>query len=121
VGWHSSSLREFLLVYSEPLRIPGELLTSTTDPVEPSHPYQVLSWRQKTMQLFVRGKPVTVSVDRVKPASILNEADCRNTTSKANPATVPPTAPLPATQTTCSGHHVYLTDTTVRVTNTTPT
>jgi hypothetical protein len=53
------------------------------------------SRRQKTMQLLVRGKPVTVSADRVKPAYILNEATCRNTTSNRNPATVPPTAPPP--------------------------
>jgi hypothetical protein len=46
------------------------------------------------MQLLVRGKPVTVSADRVKPAYILNEADCRNTTSNGNPATVPPSAML---------------------------
>jgi cleavage and polyadenylation specificity factor subunit 1 len=102
------------LVYGEPLRIPGELLIPTTDPVEPAHlitqlrqnmarlrsvsaarhaspatflhkdfhncthvflrqdalrrsleppysgSYQVLSRRQKTMQLLVHGKPVTV-------------------------------------------------------------
>jgi hypothetical protein len=33
------------------------------------------------MQLLVSGKPVTVSADRVQPAYILNEADCRHTTS----------------------------------------
>jgi hypothetical protein len=31
-----------------------------------SGPYQVLSRREKTMQLLVRGRPVTVSIDRVK-------------------------------------------------------
>jgi hypothetical protein len=31
-----------------------------------SGPYQVLSWREKTLQLLVRGKPVTVSANRVK-------------------------------------------------------
>jgi hypothetical protein len=34
-----------------------------------SGPYQVLS------QLLVRGKAVTVSADRVKPAYVLNETD----------------------------------------------
>jgi hypothetical protein len=61
------------------------------------------------MKLLVRGKPVTVSTDKVKPAYILNEADCRNTTSNGYPATVPPVAkPLPppsATQTTRSGNY----------------
>jgi hypothetical protein len=38
-----------------------------------SGPYQVLS------QLLVRGKAVTVSADRVKPAYVLNEADCGST------------------------------------------
>jgi hypothetical protein len=113
------------LVYGEPLRIPGELLTPTANPVDParlitelrqhmtrlrptpaarhaspatfvhsdlekcthlllrqdatrraleppySGPYQVLSRRKKTMQLLVRGRPVTVSTDRVKPAYML--------------------------------------------------
>jgi cleavage and polyadenylation specificity factor subunit 1 len=102
------------LVYGEPLRIPGELLTPSANPVDPallitefrqhmahlrpilaarhaspatfvhkdlekcthaflhqdatrwdleppySGPYQVLSWRDKTLQLLVRGRPVTV-------------------------------------------------------------
>jgi hypothetical protein len=111
------------LVYGEPLRIPGELLTPTADPVDPAllitefcqhmappqagssstprhptpatfvhselgkcthiflhqdttrralePPYRVLSRREKTLQLLVRGRPVTVSADRVKPAYIL--------------------------------------------------
>jgi hypothetical protein len=44
-----------------------------------SGPYQVLSRKEKTLQFPVRGKPVTVSVDRVKPAYMLNEADCGST------------------------------------------
>jgi hypothetical protein len=113
------------LVYSEPLRMPGEVLvlTPTAKPVDPAHliselrqhtarlrpvpaarhvspstfvhsylercthvflrqdttrrttleppysgPYQVLSRREKTL----RGRPVIVSTDRVKPAYILN-------------------------------------------------
>jgi hypothetical protein len=42
-------------------------------------PYQVLSRREKTLQLLVRGKPVTVSADRVKPAYVMNEADSAST------------------------------------------
>jgi cleavage and polyadenylation specificity factor subunit 1 len=42
-------------------------------------PYKVLSRREKTLQLIVRGKPVTVSTDRVNPAYIFNEVDFRNT------------------------------------------
>jgi cleavage and polyadenylation specificity factor subunit 1 len=138
------------LVYGEPLRIPGELLTPTTDPVDPAHlvtqlrqhmvhlrpvpaarhsspatfvhkelhscthvflrqialrrareppysgPYQVLSRRQKTMKLLVRSMPVALSTDRVKPAYILNEADCKNTPSNDYPAsTVPSPPPTP--------------------------
>jgi cleavage and polyadenylation specificity factor subunit 1 len=41
--------------------------------------YQFFSRREKTLQLLVRGKPVTVSADRVKPAYVLNEADCGST------------------------------------------
>jgi cleavage and polyadenylation specificity factor subunit 1 len=40
-----------------------------------SGPYQVLSRRVKTLQLHVRGKPVTVSMDRVKPVYTLNGTD----------------------------------------------
>jgi hypothetical protein len=96
-------------VYGKPLRIPGELLTPTADPMDPaslitelrqhmarlgtpatfvhsdleksthvflsqdttrralvpaySGPYQVVSRSQKTLQLFVRGRPVTASTD----------------------------------------------------------
>jgi hypothetical protein len=107
------------LVYGKPLRIPGELLTPSADPVDPAHlitelhqhmahlkpvpaarhtspatfvhsdlemcihvflrqattcqaseppyssPYQVLSRREKTLQLLVRRRPVTMSTDMV--------------------------------------------------------
>jgi cleavage and polyadenylation specificity factor subunit 1 len=43
-----------------------------------SGPYKVLSRRKKTLKLLVRGRPVTVSADRVKPAYILSGTDCRN-------------------------------------------
>jgi hypothetical protein len=140
------------LVYGEPLRIPGELLTPTADPVDPAHliiqlhqhmarlrpvpavrhaspatfvhkdlhncthvllcqdatrraleppysgPYQVLSRKEKTLQVLVHGKPVTVSADRVKPAYVLNETDCGSTTSKSSANTTP------ATPHTISGH-----------------
>jgi hypothetical protein len=103
------------LMYGEPLRIPGKLLTTSVNPVDPallitelhqhmarlrpllaachaspatfvysnlkkcthvflhqdttcwaleppySGPYQVLSWREKAMQLLMRGRPITVS------------------------------------------------------------
>jgi hypothetical protein len=128
------------LVYDEPLRIPGELLTSTADPVEPVHlitqlprhmarlrpvpaarhsssatfmhtdlhncknvllrqdatcraleppynvPYQVLSRRQKTLQLLVRGKLVTVFAERVKPAYVFNEYDHFELSGQHNPS-----------------------------------
>jgi cleavage and polyadenylation specificity factor subunit 1 len=148
------------LVYGEPLRILGELLTPTADPVEPAHlitqlrwhmarlrpvpalhhastatfvhkdlhncahvflrqdvtrraleppysgPYQVLSRREKTLQLLVRGKLVTVSADRVKPAYVLNEADCGSTIFNSLASATPDIAPPPATQTTRSGRRV---------------
>jgi hypothetical protein len=152
------------LVYGESLRIPGELLTPSANPVDPallitelhqhmarlrpvpaarhaspatslhkdlekcthvflrqdamrwaleppySGPYQVLSWRDKTLQLLIRRRPVTVSTDRVKPAYILNEIICRNLTPPviATPVIAPPAMPpQPPTKTTCSGRHIY--------------
>jgi hypothetical protein len=140
------------LVYGEPLRIPGDLLTPAAEPVDPAHlitelrqhmarlrpvpttrdacpatfvhsdlekcthilfrqdttrraleppyrgPYRVLSQRQKTLQLLVRGRRVTVSNDRVKPPYILNGTDRGNnnfnpsvelTSAIAPPATSP--------------------------------
>jgi hypothetical protein len=50
------------------------------------------------MKLLVRGKLVTVSTDRVKPAYILNEADCRNTPSNGYPASTVPPLPLQTTR-----------------------
>jgi hypothetical protein len=73
--------------------------------------YKVLSWRQKTLQLLMCSKPVTVLTDRIKLAYIMNE-DCRNTTFNpaanampfiALPATL---LPPPATRTTHFGCHV---------------
>jgi hypothetical protein len=66
--------------------------------LEPSYsgPHKVLSRRAKTLQILVRGKPLTVSTDRVKPAYIFNEADFRNTVY--NPAlTATPPIPPPST------------------------
>jgi hypothetical protein len=40
-----------------------------------SGPYRVLSQRDRTLQLLVHGRPVTVSTVRVKPAYILNETN----------------------------------------------
>jgi cleavage and polyadenylation specificity factor subunit 1 len=151
------------LVYSEPLRTTGELLTPTAEPVVPAHliaelrhhmarlgpvvaarraspatfvhsdfenctnvflrqdtmrralespcsgPYQVLSRRAKTLQL-VRGRPVTVSTDRVKPAYILNDTDRGNFNPRAatTPAIAPPaTPPQPSTISTRSGRHIH--------------
>jgi hypothetical protein len=80
-----------------------------------SGPYQVLSRREKTLQLLVRGKPVTVSADRVKPAYVLKVSDHGSPTliSPANitpvPAPAPTSPPPPATQTTRSGRHVRFT------------
>jgi hypothetical protein len=74
-------------------------------------PYQVLSRRDKTLQLLVHGRPVTVSTDRVKPEYILNETNRGNNPNLpaiATPAIAPPAMPpQPPTKTTRSGHHIY--------------
>jgi cleavage and polyadenylation specificity factor subunit 1 len=153
------------LVYGEPLRIPGELLTPAADTIEPGYfitqlrqhiarlrpvpatrhavtatfihkdlqacthvflrqdavrraleppytgPYQVLSRRDKTLQLLVRGKPVTVSADRVKPAYVLHEVheELPERTTPHSPTNTTPalTPPPTATRTTRSGRHVH--------------
>jgi hypothetical protein len=51
-----------------------------------SGPYQVLSRREKTMQILVRDRPITMSTDRVKPAYMLIETGCGTTTMTFNPA-----------------------------------
>jgi cleavage and polyadenylation specificity factor subunit 1 len=75
-----------------------------------SGPYQVLSLRDKTLQLLVRGRPVTVSADRVKPAYILHETNHGNNTNPPAPATpaiaLPATPTPPSTKTTCSSRHI---------------
>jgi hypothetical protein len=79
-----------------------------------SGPYRLLSRREKTLQILVRGRPVTVSTDRVKPAYMLNETG-RGTTIAFDPAADATTAtashtepPPPVAQTTRSGRHVIL-------------
>ena len=57
-------------------------------------PYQLLSRREKTLQLLARGRHVTVSTDRVKPDYILQETDSRNTINP--PAAATPTVGPPA-------------------------
>jgi hypothetical protein len=152
------------LVYGEPLRIPGELLTPTAEPVDPAQlttelrqhmdglrpvpatrhtylstfvhsalercthvflrqdttrraleppyigPYRVLSRRAKTLKLLVRGRPVAVSTDRVKPAYTLNGTDHGSNLNP--PASTPPAAapsatpPQPFAKTTRSGRRI---------------
>jgi hypothetical protein len=172
------------VVYSEPLRISGVLLTPTANPVDPAHlitelrqhmtclrptpaasyaspatfvhsdfekcthvflrqdptrralespysgPYKVLSRREKTLQLLVRGRPITVSAERAKPAYILSGNDYRKNSfsppsdsspgatqpalpprplpANPTPAIPPPTTPQqPSTKTTRSSHHKH--------------
>ena len=154
------------LVYGEPLRVPGELLTPTTEPADPAQlitelrqhmarlrpipasrhaspatfvhrdlgncthvflrqdavrraleppyrgPYQVLTRRDKTMQILVRDRPVTVSTDRVKPAYMLNESShgthtTFNPTTTATPAS-PATPPQLAAKATRCGRQIRL-------------
>jgi hypothetical protein len=94
-----------------------------------SGPYKVLSRIVKTLQLLVRGRPVTVSADRVKPPYTLSETDYRNGLSppviaapaatqhaipprplpaNPTPAIPPPTTPQqPPTETTRSDRHIH--------------
>jgi cleavage and polyadenylation specificity factor subunit 1 len=58
-----------------------------------SGPYQVISRKEKTLRLLVRGKPITVSTDRVKPAYVFNEADFTHNTSNSAVKTTPTIAP----------------------------
>jgi cleavage and polyadenylation specificity factor subunit 1 len=152
--------------YGDPLRITGELLTPTADPLDPVYlttelryhmaclrpvpaarhaspttfvhsdiekclqvflrqdttrwaleppycgTYQFLSRREKTLELLVRGSPVTVSADRVKPSYMLSGTDRRNNSFHppvdATPIVAPSATPtLPATRTTRSGRHTH--------------
>jgi hypothetical protein len=88
---------------------------STRRALEPlySGPYQVLSRKDKPLKLLVRGKPFTVSADRVKPAYIFNEDESGHTISQpadtATPTKTPsdiPTTPS-TTKTTRSERHVH--------------
>ena len=78
-----------------------------------SGPYLVLPWREKTLQILVRGRPVNVSTDRFKPAYMLNETGRGTTTTcnplaDATPASAPYAAPPPSVaHTTRSGCHVH--------------
>jgi hypothetical protein len=62
-----------------------------------SGPYLVLLRREKTLQLLMCGRPITVSADGVKPAYILNGTDCGNNSFNplvdATPAVASPAIP----------------------------
>jgi hypothetical protein len=82
-----------------------------------SDPYRVLSWREKTLQLLVCGRPVTMSADRVKPAYMLSGTDRGNSSfnqpADATPIIPPPaTPPLPATARHCPPHTLHAQDAT---------
>jgi cleavage and polyadenylation specificity factor subunit 1 len=82
-------------------------LDTTRRSLEPF--YRVLLWREKTLQLLVRGKPVNVSADRVKPAYMLSSTD-RGNSNFNQPAEATPTIPPPATpplHTTRLGRHFH--------------
>jgi hypothetical protein len=57
------------------------------------------------MPLLVRGRPVTVSIDRVKPTYILNGPDRGNYFFP--PVDLTPAIAQPATRTTRSGRHIH--------------
>jgi hypothetical protein len=76
-----------------------------------SGPYQVLSRREKTLQLLLRGRPVTVSTDAVKPEYILNGTDQGsniNPPAASNPAAAPRAKPQQLSPKTIrSGSHIH--------------
>jgi cleavage and polyadenylation specificity factor subunit 1 len=59
---------------------------ATRQALEPpySGPYKVISREEKALRQLIRGKPITVSTDRVKPTYKFNKADFTHNTS--NPA-----------------------------------
>jgi hypothetical protein len=63
-----------------------------------SGPYRILSRREKTLQLLVRGRPVTVSDDRVKPAYMLSGADRGSSSLNQQPTRPRPYHHLPHRQ-----------------------
>jgi hypothetical protein len=77
-----------------------------------SGPHKVITRTDKTFQLSVRGRPVTVSADRVKPAYTVNETERGISTAKSQLSLVPLAAsapdPPPATRTTRAGRSVRL-------------
>jgi hypothetical protein len=137
-------------VYGETLRIPSELLTLTTEPVEPAHLITQLrdhmvrvrpipAAHHASSATFVHkdlhslspsgrntlgsGAPLQralpgplaerennaapcVSADSVKPAYVLNEADCGSTIFNPLGNAAPDIAPPAATQTTRFGRRV---------------
>jgi hypothetical protein len=86
---------------------------ATRRALEPPYtgPYQVLSRREKTLQLLERGKPVTVSTDWVKPAYVSDEPGHGSPTSNspANTTRAPTSEATPppptAIQSTSSCRH----------------
>jgi hypothetical protein len=70
--------------------------------------YQVISRKEKILRLFVRGKPITVPTDRVKPAYNTSNPAAKTTPTISPPTTPPATSsPHPSTRTTHSGRHVH--------------
>ena len=67
-------------------------------------PFPVITRDDKAFKLDIRGKPVTVSIDRLKPAFVLqDESDEEQRCSTANSE---PAAPPTSTTTTRSGRRV---------------
>jgi cleavage and polyadenylation specificity factor subunit 1 len=85
-------------------------------PLDPpySGPYKVLARTKKTMRLAIKGRTVTVSTDRVKPAYIMVETHDHAATSQApldqatQPAPQPSTPSQPVSRTTRSGRSIRL-------------
>ncbi|PNF40131.1 hypothetical protein B7P43_G09999 [Cryptotermes secundus] len=87
---------------------------ATRQALEPPYcgTHQVLSWREKKMQLLMHRRPVTVSNDRVKLAYFLSGTDDGSNNFNP-PVNTTPTVATPATQsqtatrTAHSGHNIH--------------
>lgn len=72
---------------------------ATRAPLQPAYtgPHKVLERGDKTFRLLIKGKPVTVTVDRLKPAYVLVDVEDTNTHTSQT-ASQPPTTQHPTAQ-----------------------
>lgn len=81
-------------------------------PLQPAYtgPHKVIERGDKVFKLLVKGKLVTVSVDRIKPAYQLSAEDTPGAYNTPTPSTSHDTSPHPTPRTTRSGRTVRFPD-----------